>query len=111
MCSVVLLFSHENPVIWANRLVLPGPVKLATSLATEKLVGSIALLKVKSNEDTDVVWTPVGLCEVTRGLSRPIGRSVAVVMLVALELLSTALKPNPRRANAVQIWKRSCPPL
>ena len=33
------------------------------------------------------------------------------VLLVALELLSTALKPNPRRANAVQIWKRSCPPL
>jgi len=69
-----------------------------------KEVGSIALEKVRSSEETGVVETPSGDCAMTDGLSNPAGMSNAGVMDVAPEDGSAKDAPMPRRAKAVQIW-------
>jgi hypothetical protein len=50
--SVVLPLSQEEPVIAPFRSTPPGPTNDATSSASVKLAGSIALLNVISTADT-----------------------------------------------------------
>ena len=55
---------------------------------------------------TGVMVAIVGVCEMTVGSSSAAGRSNATVRLVAAELLSTALKPSPRRLQLGSIVKK-----
>ena len=58
--SVVSPLSQLKPEICERKSLLPGPVKLTTSSAIEKLVGSIAALKVRSTDPTGKVFVPLG---------------------------------------------------
>ena len=64
ICSVVLLFRNEKPVICERRSTPPGPVKLFTSAAILKLVGSTGALKLKSSDAGGVVCTVLGFVPV-----------------------------------------------
>jgi len=54
----------------------------------------MALEKTRSMVVTAAVLTPVGVCDVTDGASKPLGKSNAAVTEVALEELSTKARAH-----------------
>src|SRR5262245_6075324 len=112
MLSVLFELVQLNPLICANRFVPPGPVKLETSLATEKLpvfIGSSKLKAMLVRFGFDTV--PVGFELLTNGSNRAAGTSKFSTTDVELELAVDALTPQPRPANARQISFTLAPPV
>src|SRR5262249_49226306 len=98
----VRLLTQVKPVICGLRSTPLGPVKLTTSVVTEKLVVFIASLKTKSIDRGAIRVVPEGCCRMTIGSDG--GRSKASVIVGESALgPQSALTPRPRRANACQI--------
>src|SRR5262245_7751417 len=109
--SCVLPGAQLEPLISGLISAPSGSVKLITSPATLKLVGSIASLNVKVLLVGAVVTRPAIDCAMMPGLLAAAGMVNDVVTVPELGLEVLAPDPSPRRANAVQIARWYAPPV